>query len=110
MGAWNTKIESNDEYLNVKETFFGELKETNDINQAIANTIIEFVGIDEYYDIQMFIALADGTIEAGMPNKKIIQKAINFIENGKDEKCYIDSASRKQDTLKWISRVKKYLN
>lgn len=110
MGAWNIKIEGNDEYLNVKGSFYDEYEKNKIVEQAVSETIIEYVGIDEYYDIQMFIALADATIEAGKPNKKIIQKAINFIESGKDEKFYIDSTSRKQETLEWVSRVKKYLN
>jgi small nuclear ribonucleoprotein (snRNP)-like protein len=110
MGAWNTKIDGNDIYLDVKCYLNEKMKQVNNLDLAIAKTIMEFVGISEAYDIQMFIALSDAIIEIGKPYKTIIKKAISFIENGKDDTCYIDSVSRKQETLEWVSRVKKYLN
>jgi hypothetical protein len=49
MGAWNTKIEGNDEYLNVKGTFFDEVKIKQ--SQTQSSSMLELmnsIGLIEY--------------------------------------------------------------
>lgn len=109
MGAWSTEIECNDSYLDARDTFRALVKDGKDIRIAAFETLVEFTGYNDFTTVQTLIALADETTSAGKPERKIIERAIDLIENGTDAKGYTNRAERDSVTSKWVARMKQVL-